>query len=60
MSTSKGWWRCRNCGYIYKPEIGNGVAGAKPGTSFAELPDDWICPVCFTDKDVFYAFEPED
>lgn len=59
MSTSKGWWRCGKCGYIYKPEIGDGVAKVTPNTPFEELPADWICPVCFTDKNVFFAFEPE-
>jgi len=57
---SRSWWRCRTCGYIYKPEIGDGVAKVELGTPFADLPDDWLCPVCFVEKHAFFAFTPEE
>jgi len=44
---------CTICGYIYDPEIGDAYSGIKPGTSFEEIPDDWVCPVCGVDKDSF-------
>lgn len=50
-------YKCTVCGYIYDPEKGDPDSGIKPGTSFEELPDDWVCPVCGADKS---AFEKED
>jgi rubredoxin len=44
---------CTACGYIYDPEIGDPDGGIKPGTSFADIPDDWVCPVCGVAKDMF-------
>jgi rubredoxin len=44
---------CANCGYVYDPETGDPEAGIQPGTSFADLPEDWICPVCYQPKRVF-------
>ena len=48
---------CNVCGYTYDPEAGDPEGGAKAGTPFEKLPDDWVCPVCGADKE---AFEPED
>ncbi|MBU0712949.1 rubredoxin [bacterium] len=44
---------CTNCGYIYDPEIGDDESGILPGTAFDNLPDDWICPVCYVNKSNF-------
>ena len=46
-------WRCRVCGYVYDPQKGDPENGAPAGTSFADLPDDWVCPVCGAGKDAF-------
>ena len=46
-------YECVVCKYIYNPKFGNEKAGIKPGTSFEELPDDWVCPVCGEGKDMF-------
>ncbi len=46
-------YRCLVCGYVYDPERGDPDSGVKPGTSFEELPDDWVCPVCGAGKDQF-------
>ncbi|MFM1525206.1 MULTISPECIES: rubredoxin [Helcococcus] len=46
-------WECTACGYIYDPEVGDPDNGIEPGTSFDELPEDWTCPVCGVDKDLF-------
>jgi rubredoxin len=32
--------------YIYDPARGNPAGGVAPGTPFADLPHDWVCPVC--------------
>lgn len=50
-------YECVECKYIYNPKFGNERAGIKPGTSFEELPDDWICPVCGEGKDMFEEHE---
>ena len=44
---------CAVCGYIYDPKAGDPDSGIKPGTSFADLPDDWVCPVCGASKAEF-------
>ena len=46
-------WQCAVCGYIYDPEKGDPDGGIPAGTSFADLPDDWVCPVCGAAKDMF-------
>lgn len=46
-------WECLVCGYIYDPAVGDADAGIEPGTSFEDLPDDWVCPDCGAGKDMF-------
>ena len=50
-------YKCLICGYVYDPEIGDPDSGIKPGTSFEELPDSWVCPVCGAAKDQFEKTE---
>ena len=44
---------CEPCGYEYDPEVGGPENGIAPGTSFEELPEDWVCPICGMGKEVF-------
>jgi rubredoxin len=44
---------CAICGYVYEPAEGDPDNGVQPGTAFADLPDDWVCPVCGADKSEF-------
>lgn len=46
-------YKCTVCGYIYNPEKGDPDSGIKPGTTFEELPNDWVCPICGVGKDKF-------
>jgi rubredoxin len=46
-------WRCTSCDYIYDPEQGDEEGGIGPGTSFEDLPEDWVCPVCGAAKAEF-------
>ncbi|RNC70661.1 MAG: rubredoxin [Desulfuromonadales bacterium] len=46
-------WRCTICQYEYDPAQGDPANGIPPGTSFEELPDGWVCPVCGAGKDLF-------
>ena len=48
---------CGVCGYVYDPEEGDPESGVPAGTPFAELPDDWTCPVCGAPQE---EFEPEE
>lgn len=48
---------CTVCEYVYDPAVGDPDSGIQPGTDFADLPEDWTCPVCGVGKDMF---EPED
>ena len=48
-----GIYICTVCGYDYDPALGDPAAGVAPGTAFAALPEDWVCPVCGADKSMF-------
>jgi rubredoxin len=44
---------CDPCGYVYDPTEGDPDNGVAPGTAWADVPEDWVCPVCGADKDQF-------
>ncbi len=46
-------YQCSVCGYIYEPELGDPDGDIAAGTPFAELPEDWVCPVCGAAKSEF-------
>jgi rubredoxin len=46
-------WHCTLCPYVYDPALGDPAADIPPGTSFDELPDDWVCPDCGAAKEFF-------
>jgi rubredoxin len=46
-------WVCTVCGYVYDPVEGDPDGGVPPGTAFADIPDDWVCPECGVGKDAF-------
>ncbi|RLW68393.1 MAG: rubredoxin [spirochete symbiont of Stewartia floridana] len=46
---------CEVCGYIYDPAEGDADNGIPPGTEFADLPEDWVCPLCGSEKADFVA-----
>jgi len=46
-------WKCTVCGYVYDPAEGDPDSSIEPNTSFENLPDDWVCPVCGATKDAF-------
>ena len=39
---------CTVCDYVYDPENGK-----ERGTSFEDLPEDWVCPLCGVGKEEF-------
>lgn len=52
-------YECRACGYVYEPQKGDDKHDIAPGTSFAELPNSWKCPVCSAKKVAFTNIGPE-
>ena len=47
---------CELCGYEYDETIGDPDAGIPTGTAWADVPDDYVCPLCGAGKE---AFRPE-
>lgn len=43
-------WECLICGLIYDEEQGWPEEGIEPGTPWAEVPGDWVCPDCGVGK----------
>ena len=50
-------YKCRVCGYVYNPSLGDDSQGISRNTPFAGLPDDWVCPECKAEQ---YEFDPVD
>ncbi len=48
---------CDVCGYVYEVEKGDPDNNIAPGTKFADLPEDWVCPACGVGKDQFSPVE---
>ena len=46
-------WTCGICGFVYDEAKGLPQHGIPPGTRFADLPDDWVCPECGSAKTEF-------
>ncbi len=44
---------CSVCGYVYDPAVGDADGEIKKGIPYADLPDDWVCPICGAAKDQF-------
>jgi rubredoxin len=50
-------WQCVVCGFIYDESAGIPEEGIAPGTSWEDVPDDWLCPDCGVGKDEFEMIE---
>ena len=44
---------CTVCGYVYDEAEGAPDQGIAAGTAFADLSDDFVCPLCGVGKDMF-------
>ena len=65
LTTKKFKWRkrakrrdimkyvCNLCGWEYDEEVGAPEMDIAPGTAFADLPEDFACPLCGAGKDEF-------
>ena len=50
-------WKCANCGFLYDEAAGWPEDGIAPGTRWADVPEDWYCPQCGTEKQDFAMVE---
>lgn len=50
-------YECTLCGYIYDDAIGDPGANITPGTPFADVPADWVCPECGAGKEDYEPAE---
>ena len=48
---------CTVCGYIYDEAEGCPDAGVAAGTAWADVPDDFVCPLCHHPKSDFKPLE---
>jgi rubredoxin len=46
-------YKCKLCGVIYDPCVGDPIKDIRPDTSFEELPENWCCPSCGAKKKMF-------
>lgn len=53
MNSDSMRYVCTQCGYIYDPAVGDPMSDIPPGVAFEDLPDDWICPMCYRPREVF-------
>ena len=50
-------YECTICGCHTTPAEGDPRTGHRSGTSFEDLPDDWVCPECGASKEDFVMVE---
>ena len=50
-------YKCTVCDYIYDESVGDEEHKIKKGMLFADLPVDWVCPVCGAPKNMFKKIE---
>ncbi len=44
---------CSVCGWVYDEADGAPDYGVAPGTTWDEVPEDFVCPLCGADKSMF-------
>lgn len=57
MSDEFKKYECVICGFIYDEAEGLPDDGIKPGTLWADVPEDWECPDCGISKSDFDLYE---
>jgi rubredoxin len=51
--TNTKTWMCLICGWIYDEAAGSPDDGLPPGTLWANVPMNWVCPECGARKEDF-------
>jgi rubredoxin len=61
MASPEKTYQCQmsNCGFLYDPDRGNKRTKIPPGTDFADLPEDWHCPLCGSGKKMFRCLKDQ-
>lgn len=61
MNTTAAWslFICKACGLIYDERKGDEDSGLPAGTRFADIPEDWACPLCGVTKADFEPYVEE-
>ena len=63
LASANAAWQlyiCHACGYIYNEEEGDPDSGLPAGTRFADIPEDWACPLCGVTKSDFELYVATD
>ncbi len=50
-------YMCVICGFVYDEAQGLPDEGIAPGTPWADVPENWLCPDCGASKDEFEMME---
>ena len=50
-------WQCVLCGFTYDEAAGLPSDGIPPGTRWADVPENWLCPDCSASKSDFEMVE---
>ena len=50
-------WQCAVCGFVYDEAAGLPEEGIAPGTAWAAITADWVCPDCGMAKADFNMIE---
>ncbi len=48
---------CDICAYEYRREDGEPKSKIPPGTPWEDIPENWKCPVCGAEKNLFFKQE---
>ena len=43
-------YRCQYCSHVFDEAEGDPESGLAPGTRWEDVPDDWICTECGSEK----------
>lgn len=46
-------YKCLVCGYVYDENEGDASQNVPRGTTWRQLPEGWVCPLCGVDKSEF-------
>jgi len=50
-------YRCLECEHLYDEAKGDAESGFPAGTLWADIPDNWACPICGAPKSFFKLVE---
>lgn len=48
---------CRKCWFVYDSSLGRLEDAVPVGTSFSDIPEDWVCPECGAGKEFFERYD---